>query len=163
VGTRKRRRAVQIGIPALIIGVLTFVALWRLGTPASDEAVATTTDKPVPLPPVGTPAEVLLPTSIGRQASLENVRVLAVPSARTLWIGDDVVRVFAVLDPDVKQSAESPLPEGARVTLIGLVRRAPAPDVAVKQWFIDAETAETVRDGGIYLHVTEVQPVVGSQ
>jgi hypothetical protein len=69
------------------------------------------------------------------------------------------VRVFVVLDPDVKRAAEVALGEDSRVTLVGLVRRAPGPDVAARQWLIDAETAERVRDGGVYLHVTEVRPV----
>ena len=156
MASRKRRRALRLGIPALVIGALTFVALWRVGTPRTASTGATA--KPVPLPPVATTAEVLLPTSIGRRASLENVRIVSVASARTLWIGSEAVRVFVVLDPDVEQSHEARLTEGARVTLSGLVRRAPAPADAVRQWSVDADTAETVRDGGIYLHVTEVRP-----
>lgn len=135
-----------------------FVALWRVGTPATRRSNNAAASKPVPLPPVTTPAEVLLPTSIGRQASLENVRILSVPSARTLWTGSEAVRVFVVLDPDVKRSHEARLSEGAHVSLIGLVRRAPSPADAMRQWMLDAETAEIVRDGGIYLHVTEVRP-----
>jgi hypothetical protein len=158
VASRKRRRAVQIGIPALIIGLLTFVALWRIGRPAPPDSNQIASTGPVALPPVTTAAEVLVPTSIGRRATLERVRILSRPSARTLWIGSDAVRVFVVLDPDVKQSHEARLTEGAPVTLIGLVRRAPSPDDAMRQWALDAETAETVRDGGIYLHVTEVRP-----
>jgi hypothetical protein len=158
VASRKRRRALQLGIPALVIGGLMFVALWRVGTPTARRSNNTAASKPVPLPPVATPAEVLLPTSIGRQASLENVRIMSVPSARTLWVGSEAVRVFVVLDPDVKQSHEARLSEGAHVSLIGLVRRAPAPAEAMRQWMLDAETAEIVRDGGIYLHVTEVRP-----
>jgi hypothetical protein len=156
VASRKRRRALRLGIPALVIGALTFVALWRVGTPKSSTTGAAA--KPLPLPPVATAAEVLLPTSIGRRASLENVRILSIASARALWIGSDAVRVFVILDPDVEQSHEARLTEGARVTLIGLVRRAPAPADAMRQWSVDAETAEIVRDGGIYLHVTEVRP-----
>lgn len=158
MATRKRRRAVRIGVPALIVGVLTFGALWRLGMPGGDDdPSATTRQTPAALPPVGSPAEVLLPTSIGRQALLEDVPVLVAPSPRTLWIGDDAVRVFVVLDPDVKRPAEIALEEGARASFLGLVRRAPAPDAAVRQWGVDADTAEVVRDGGIYLHVTEIR------
>ena len=158
MASRKRRRAAQIGIPALVIGVLTFIALWRIGTPVPADSNDTTAATPAALPPVTTTAEVLLPTSIGRRATLESVPILATPSPRTLWIGSDSVRVFVVLDPDLKQSHEARVTPGARVTLIGLVRRAPSPDDAMRQWSIDAETAETVRDGGIYLHVIEVRP-----
>jgi hypothetical protein len=160
VASRKRRRAAQIGIPVAVIGVLTFVALWRVGIPTVRDPGESAAMKPAALPPVDALAEVLLPTSIGRRASLEGVRILSVPSARTLWVGADAVRVFVVLDPDVKQSPDTRLAEGARVTLIGLVRRPPAPADAMREWFLDAETAETVRDGGIYLYVTEV---VGSR
>jgi hypothetical protein len=158
VASRKGRRAAQIGIPVLVVGLLTFIALWRVGTPSSGGENEIASTGPVALPPVATLAEVLIPTSIGRRATLEDVRILSRPSARTLWIGSDAVRVFVVLDPDVKQSHEARLTEGTPVTLIGLVRRAPAPDDAMRQWSLDAETAETVRDGGIYLHVTEVRP-----
>ena len=146
----------QLGIPALVIGGLTFVALWRVGTPKT--SISGTAATRVPLPPVTTTAEIVLPTSVGRRASLENVRILSLPSARTLWVGSDAVRLFVVLDPDVKQSHEARLTEGARLTLVGLVRRAPSPTDAMRQWSVDADTAEVVRDGGIYLHVTEVRP-----
>jgi hypothetical protein len=43
------------------------------------------------------------------------------------------------------------------VTLIGLVRAAPAVDVAVRQWSIDAATARAVEQAGTYLYVTEVR------
>jgi hypothetical protein len=104
------------------------------------------------------PPDILLPASIGRQAFLERVAIDTVPSARTLWIGADGTRVFVVLDPDVKLSHEARVVEGGRVTLIGLVRRAPAADTAMRQWALDAGTAQTVEQGGTYLHVTEVRP-----
>jgi hypothetical protein len=160
VASRKRRRAVQIGLPALVIGVLAFAALWRIGRPAAPDSTEIAATGPVGLPPLTTPADVLVPTSIGRRATLERVRILSRPSPRTLWIGSEAVRVFVVLDPDVKQAPDALLTDGASVTLIGLVRRAPAPADAVRQWSLDPETAEVVRDGGIYLHVTEL---VGSR
>ena len=156
MASRKRRRAAQIGIPVLVVGLLTFVALWRIGTPAPADSNDLASTGPVGLPPLTTAAEVLIPTSIGRRATLERVRILSRPSARTLWVGSDAVRVFVVLDPDVKQSQDAPVTEGAPVTLIGLVRRTPSPDDAMRQWSLDPETAETIRDGGIYLHVTEL-------
>jgi hypothetical protein len=47
---------------------------------------------------------------------------------------------------------------GARITLVGLVRSAPASDVAMRQWLLDADTARAVEEGGVYLHATEVRP-----
>jgi hypothetical protein len=46
------------------------------------------------------------------------------------------------------------------VTLIGLVRPAPAPSEAMRQWAIDAATAELLRKRGTYLHAVEVRPAL---
>jgi hypothetical protein len=158
--TRRRRpRAVRLGIPALIVATLTFIALWRVSSPVTPaDGRAPAAARPAPLAPLTQLAEVLADNSIGRRASLENVRIREIPSARTLWIGGDDDRVFVVLDPDVKKSHEAVMAEGARVTLIGLVRPSPKADVAIRQWSLDPATAHTVEEGGTYLHVTEVRP-----
>jgi hypothetical protein len=135
------------------------VALWRLGTPTHDtQEPASDTAKATPLEPLTNLAEVLADNSVGRRASLENVGIEETPSARTLWItGGGADRVFAVLDPDVKNSEQTALAPGGRVTLIGLVRPSPKADVAIRQWILDPATAQTVEEGGTYLHVTEVR------
>ena len=156
--SRGRERAVRLGLPALIIAGLTLVALWRVSAPLPPQTPgAPAGQKPPPRPPLTTLAEVLAPGASGRRASLENVPVREVPSARTLWIGD-AERVFVVLDPDVKRSHEARVLEGSRVTLIGLVRPSPPADVAVRQWNLDPATAQIVEQGGTYLYVTEVRP-----
>ena len=149
----KRPRAVRLGIPALFVAILTFLALWRVGAPvppASDSTRAT------PLEPLTRIAEVLTENSIGRRASLEDVVVREVPSMRTLWIGTDDERVFVVLDPDVKNPDSVAVQPGARVSLLGLVRAAPSEDTAIRQWALSPETAKVVREHGTYLHVTEI-------
>lgn len=155
---RRGRRAVRLGIPALIVGVLTFAALWRVGSTGPSRSDPATGQKPAPLPAITELNEVMATSAIGRRASLENVAIREVPSARTLWIGTGSDRVFVVLDPDVKRSHEARLVEGARVTLIGLVRPSPAADVAIRQWSLDPATAQTVQQAGTYVHVTEVRP-----
>ena len=75
-------------------------------------------------------------------------------------IGEDDHRVFVVLDPDVKNLSGVATSPGARVTLIGLVRAAPAENEAIAQWGLDPATAKAVRDRGTYLHVTEIKPAV---
>ncbi len=157
---RARQRAIRLGIPALIVAALSFVALWRIGAPAPPQGEgAPPATRPAPLPPLTQLAEVVASNAIGRRASLENVLVRDTPSARTLWIGNsDEDPVFAVLDPDVKRSHEARLVAGGRVTLIGLVRPSPRTDVAVRQWNVDAETAARVVEGGTYVYVTEVRP-----
>jgi hypothetical protein len=157
VASRRSRRAIRLGIPGLIVGILAFAALWRVGTPARPQPGTAPAQKPVPLPPVSSPPEVLFPASVGRRAVLERVSIDTIPSARTLWIGADGQRVFVVLDPDVKRSDNAPVVAGSRVTLIGLVRRAPPADTAMRQWALDPDTARTVEQGGTYLHVTEVK------
>ncbi len=159
--TRTRQRTVQVAVPALIVGALMFAALWRVSVPsqrATDTTVAAARPA-VSLPALTETADLLAADAVGRRASLENVPIRAVPSARTLWVGtSDPGRLFVVLDPDVKRSHEARVVEGARVTLIGLVRQSPAPEVAIRQWSVDPDTAQTVRDGGTYLHVTEIRP-----
>ena len=152
----RRPRAVRLAIPGAFVANLTFVALWRVGVPTTGSGAASSRTEP--LEPLTQIAELLADNSIGRRASLERVVVGEVPSPRTLWIrtGDD--RVFAVLDPDVKNPSSVPLEAGAQVTLIGLVRAAPPEDAAMRQWALDAATAKAVREHGTYLHVTEVEP-----
>ena len=147
----------------MVVAILMLVALWRLGTPTHDtQDAASDTTRPTPLEPLTKLAEVLADNSIGRRASLENVQIREIPSARTLWVGGGGAdRVFAVLDPDVKNSGQMALVAGARVTLIGLVRPSPKADVAMRQWSLDPDTAHTVEEGGTYLHVTEVRSAAG--
>ena len=158
MASKRTRRAVRLGVPGLIVGLLAFGALWRLGAPSRPAATQAPAQKPAPLPPVTDAADVGAPESVGRRAVLESVSIASIPSPRTLWIGPAGSRVFVVLDPDVKTSHEARVTEGGRVTLIGLVRRPPAPDVAIRQWTIDAETARLLEAAGAYLHVTEVKP-----
>jgi hypothetical protein len=152
-----RPRAVRLAVPATFVAILMLIALWRLSAPMAPASGAASS-RPQPLEPLTTIAEVLAGNSIGRRASLERVLVRRVPSARTLWIEADDERFFVVLDPDVRNLSAIGLRPGARVTLIGLVRAAPAPETAVRQWGLDAETAQSLREDGTYLHVTEIHP-----
>ena len=154
----KRPRAVRLGVPALFVAILTFVALWRVSAPPPASSTESPSPPPTVLAPLTQLAEVLADNSIGRQASLENVIIRETPSPRTLWIGADGDRVFVVLDPDVKNLSGVPLRPGAGVTLLGLVRAAPAEETAIRQWAIDASTAAALRERGTYLHVTEIRP-----
>src|SRR6185436_1525948 len=148
----RRQRAVRLAVPAVVVAILTFVALWRVtspGVPAAGGAAS----RLEPLAPLTQIAEVLAENSIGRQASLEKVVIREVVSPRALWIGEDDHRVFVVLDPDVKNLSGVAMSPGSRVTLIGLVRAAPAENEAIAQWGLDPATAKAVRDGGTYLHI----------
>lgn len=135
---------------------MSFAALWRVGSTGRREPDAASS--PGPQPPLSQLSEVPATSSIGRRAMLDSVPIRLIPSERTMWIGTDDDRVFVVLDPDVKRSHEARMTEGARVTLVGLVRRAPAADSAMRQWALDEETARSVEAAGTYLHVTEVRP-----
>jgi hypothetical protein len=153
----RRQRAIRLGLPALFVAILTFIALWRVGAPIGPTDRDSATARATPLDPLTHIAEVLADNSIGRRASLERVVIREVTSARTLWIGDGE-RVFVVLDPDVRNPAAVPIQAGTTATMIGLVRASPPEDVAIKQWAIDPGTARAVREHGTYLHVTEIQP-----
>ena len=150
---------VRLGIPALIVAGLAMVALWRIGVPAADvPPVGTTgTAEPARAEPLTKIADLLVENVAGRQASLEGVRVNAVTSPRTFWIGADDQLAFVVLDPDVRRGADVQIVPGERVTLVGMVRPAPPVDQAIRQWAIDAETAASLREQGTYLHAVEIK------
>jgi hypothetical protein len=153
----RRPRAVRLGIPALFVAILTFVALWRVSAPMAPAEPGASPSAPT-LIPLTRIAEVITDNAVGRRASLEHVVVREVPSPRTLWVAAGEDRVFAVLDPDVKNLYSIPVQTGARVTLIGLVRGTPTMEVSTAQWKIDAKTAETVEQLPTYLYVTEIRP-----
>jgi hypothetical protein len=161
---KRPRKAIRIGGPVLVIGVLALLALWRIGAPGSGARSAGPGERLEPLTRI---ADLTAATSVLRRASLENVRVQALPSDRTAWIDSgsaplvppSIERVFAVLDPDVRRPADLTWQPGARVTLIGLVRPSPASADAIRQWHIDAATAAELQQRGTYLHVTEIRAV----
>ena len=134
-----RRHAVRLGIPALIVAGLALYAFSRVSQPEIAPETAATS---------------------GVKASLENVEVRQVTSSRTFWMGDiDEPPAFAVLDPDVKRTGLTAVTPGARVSVVGLVRPAPEPEVAMRQWQIDAATAHALQERGTYVHVTEILAV----
>jgi hypothetical protein len=157
-----RRAVVKLGIPALIVAVLAVAALWRVGRPPQQNptAVGTTgtrAEKTLTVP-LTTLAELVSNNAVGREASLEHVRIRERAGDRFYWIGSGDERpVFVVLDPDVKRTTETTLRPGARVTLIGIVRPVPKADEAMKQWHLPAATATLVADAGTYLYVTEIR------
>ena len=148
----------------MIVAALAVVALWRVGPPPQQKvntAVGTSgSSNPVKAitQPVTTVAELITANAIGREASLEHVRVREQVGDRFYWIGSgDEHPVFVVLDPDVKRVTVTTLRPGARVTLLGIVRPVPAADEAERQWHLPAATASLVADSGTYLHVTEIR------
>lgn len=161
---KRPRKAIRIGGPILVVGVLALVALWRIGAPLATQPGNSSASRLEPLTRI---ADVAAATSILRRASLENVRVLELPSARTAWIdagsaplaAPTTERVFAVLDPDVKRPADLVWEPGARVTLIGLVRPSPPAADAVRQWQVSDAVAADLQQRGTYLHVTEIRHV----
>ena len=163
---KRPRKAVRVGVPILVIGLLALAALWRIGAPADALRTGTSTDgRRAGLEPLTSITDVAAGTGVLRKASLENVRVRELPSPRTAWIDSgsaplaapSTERVFAVLDPDVKRPADLVWQSGARVTLIGLVRPSPAAADAIRQWSIDDATAAELQERGTYLHVTEIR------
>src|SRR6185437_14343833 len=75
-----RRAVVRLGIPALIVAALAVAAVWRVGLPPQQKAnpaVATTGTSPAKAitEPVKTVAELVSNNAIGREASVEHVRI----------------------------------------------------------------------------------------
>ena len=86
-----RRAVVRLGIPALIVAALAVAALWRVGPPPREKPtgpVATSGTSPAkPITePVKTIAEVMSNNAIGREASLEHVRIREMVGERFYWI-----------------------------------------------------------------------------
>jgi len=154
---------VRIGIPGVIVAALAIVALWRIGPPPQQKAsaaVGTTGSTPARAitQPVKTLAELLTTNAVGREASLEHVRIRERVADRFYWIGSGDERpVFVVLDPDVKRATATTLRPGARATLLSIVRPVPAAEEAERQWHLPPATATLVADSGTYLHVTEIR------
>ena len=129
-----RRRAVKLGIPALVVAALAVIALWRVGPPPVSTHEVGTTGAAVPdgvAAPLTAVAEMLTNNAVGREASLEHVTIRERVGDRYLWIGrGDERPMFAALDDDVKVDTAHPvdLKPGLRVTLIGIVRPAPKAD-----------------------------------
>lgn len=160
----RRRTAVRLGIPALVVAGLSAIALWHVDAPVerdSTRVVGTTGSAPAETTtaPLRKVPDLLTRNAVGRQAVLDAVEVRERTSLRTFWAGEaDQERVFAVLDPDVKRVGGVQVTAGARVTLIGMVRPAPPANEAGTQWGIDSATAQSVADHGTFLHVTEIRP-----
>ena len=156
-----RRRAVKLGIPALIVAGLAVVALWRVGPPpAKNNTVGTTGTEAtrVVTTPLAEVAELLTNNAVGREAWLERVPIRQRVGDRYLWIGSGDTRpVFVVLDADVKRDHPIDLSPGQRVTFIGIVRPAPKAVEAVKEWHVTPPTATLIEESGTYLHVTELR------
>ena len=132
---RGRRRAVVLGVPALIVAVLALVALWRVGAPPGGEPGAAGT--------IGLNSE--------RRASLERVVVRQLTSERTFWAGArDEEPVFVVSDTPVRVTP------GTEVTITGRVEPAPDVDVARREWKVDEATARAVHERGVYVRATAI-------
>jgi hypothetical protein len=103
-------------------------------------------------------ADLLTRNAVGRDAVLEGIEVRERTSLRTFWVGDtDRERVFVVLDPNLKREGAARVATGERLTLVGLVHPSPPASEAVTRWGIDASTAQSVADRGVYLDVTEIR------
>lgn len=153
-----RRRAVaRLGVPGLIVAVLTLVALWRVGPPPDEHRAASTADRDTArLEPLTTLADVLAENAVGRRASLRNVPVRQLTSDSTFWAGEvDADPVFVVVERNARRQRRVFEP-GTRLTLVGTVEPAPDPREAMRAWRVDGSTARAVKDAGVYLRAIEV-------
>ena len=149
---RRRPRKIRLGIPALIVGILAVVALWRVGAPGESTATHGTA-APV-LAPIERLVDVLTDNSIGREASIENVPVRSIVSERLFIAGDaDHRPVYVAIDPRVTTAVQP----GQRVTLVGKVEPAPEPAIVQRDWHVDEPTAREITEGGVYLLAREIR------
>jgi hypothetical protein len=134
---RRRRKAVVLGVPALIVAGLTLAALWRVSTPPGSEPGAAGT---IGLNP-------------DRVATLERVQVRELTSDRTLWVGGaDDDPIFVVSDRPVR------FEPGAEITITGRVEVSPTEAAAVRDWGISEATARDVRARGVYVRASRIVP-----
>ena len=158
---RKRQLGIRLGVPALLVLALFFVALWRIGPSPAPRTAIGTSGGVTPYPtdgPLVRVADTLLANSIGREASLEHIIIREVTGPDSFWAGGiDDKPVFVVLRPDVKRARGVEVQEGNEVTLIGAVRSAPDERDAVSRWRITPATAQSIREIGTYVEVTEIR------
>jgi hypothetical protein len=134
---KRRRRAVVLGVPAVIVAALALAALWRVGMPPTGEPGAAGT---IGLNP-------------DRRASLPHVQVRQMTSDRTFWVGAlDDDPIFVVSDRPVH------LEPGADVTIEGRVQAAPDVETARRQWNVDEATARAVHQRGVYVRASRITP-----
>lgn len=137
VEPRQRRRAVVLGVPAVVVAALALAALWQIGDPRGGEPGAAGT--------IGLSAD--------RRARLERVEVRQLTSARTFWAGAlDDDPVFVVSATPVR------IEPGTVVTISGRVEAAPTVEVARHEWGVDEATARAVHERGVYLRAAEIRP-----
>jgi hypothetical protein len=138
VRRRRRRPAVVLAVPALIVAVLAIVALMRVGGPAGQEPGAAGT----------------MGVNEQREASLERIEVRQLTSDRTFWAGEiDQTPIFVVAPRPIA------LEPGAYVSVVGRVEPAPAADVAEREWHVDRATARAVKDVGTYVSARQIKIV----
>ena len=135
---RRRRPAVVLGVPAVIVAVLAIIALMRIGGPADREPGATGT----------------IGLNASREASLERIEIRQLTSDRTFWAGEIEDPPVFVVSP-----TRITLEPGAYVAIVGRVEPAPAIDVAEREWRVDQATARAVKDIGTYVRATSITRV----
>jgi hypothetical protein len=152
----RRPRAVRLGIPGAIVGVLAIVALWRLGgTPPSGNRGQAAAPVSAPITAV---VDLVAHNTIGRQASLDRVQVGEMVSARAFWIGtSDEKAVFAALDRAAAVPAGLVIAQGTHIAITGVVQPASDAAAVASRLGIDAATAAAVARQGTYLLVTAVR------
>jgi len=137
-GQNRRRRAVVLGVPAVIVAVLALAALWRLGAPIGSEPGATGT---IGLNP-------------DHRAVVHQLEVRQLTSDQTFWAGPlDDDPIFVVSDRPLRIEA------GSRVTIEGRLEAAPPSDIARREWRVDDETARAVSARGVYLRASRITSV----
>lgn len=131
----RRRRAVVLGVPAVMAAAFTLAALWWVGSPHHGEPGAAGT--------IGLNAD--------RRAALDGVPVRQLTSRRTFWVGTlDEEPVFVVSDRPVT------FDPGVEVNVVGRVEPAPAVEVARRDWGVDEATARAVRERGVYVRASKI-------
>ena len=134
----RRRHAVRLGIPAVIVAALALVALWRIAPPRE------------PLRPVATSGD-------STRAAIERIPIREVTSATTFWAGRiDEPPVFVVVAAGATRGSNVRLTAGQEVSLVGVVHPVPAEADMRRRWGVDELTAKSVREVGTYIEATQV-------
>jgi hypothetical protein len=134
--SRRRRRAVVLGVPALVVALLTLLALWRVGTPRGGEPGSAGT----------------MGLDVERRASFDRVTVRQLTSSRTFWAGAiDEDPIFVVVSTPFRAEP------GSEVSIEGRVEAAPPIEVARREWNVDEATARAVHERGVFVRAREVR------
>ncbi len=97
---------------------------------------------------------------VGETFFLHDVPVQRVVNNSVFWIGPNGNELtLLVLNGSTYDAKGHPITQGQHITVNGMVKKAPAPNVAQQNWNLSAQDTQTLARQQAYLQATSVQPI----